>query len=283
MYEDEVNDNAGFEQSSDPAPIAEQSPAQDEWIQPEDFPWEKGEREEARTSTTTPDPDDSQQQEVDPTARTEEAAPSGQEEDKTDEEKKLDEEIQRLQAENPTGLPKHLRSVAQGALRGKRNAEAQVAELTQQLESQSNTLFRPTLPAEEFVAQGKPKEFWDNIAKEYPGYYEPMVNDVLRAHLDPQRLQANPDSAPPVLFDIFANQWLPISFNRRSGWTLRGSATSSHSTGQADCNPPHPSLLKANNPSPPSHKSPRRLSLRSLAGTLNWTKRQSNSSPRKCP
>lgn len=216
--ENEFNNVSGGEISTaTEQPVENIQSAADEYIQSEDFPWEGVEEKSASTSADPAIESDQQEE-----ARTEEAATSGQE---TEEEKQLNEEIQKLQAENPSGLPKHLRNVASGALRGKREAEAKVVELEQELQTRDAVLFRPSLPAEEFVAQGKPKEFWDSIHKDYPGYYEPMVVDVIKTHLDPSRMQTEPgymEAVMPLLTDVFAQKWFPDFIQQTFGLDTNG-------------------------------------------------------------
>jgi hypothetical protein len=233
--DNEFDDNAGDVNSISAEVATENNPvAADDFIQSEDFPWEGiEEKEELRTSDPSAIEEPEQEE-----ARIEEAATSGQEEvEKSEEEKQLDEEIKKLQAENPTGLARHLRNVSAGALRGKREAEARVVELEQALEARDSVLFKPSLPAEEFVAQNKPKEFWDKLAEDNPAYYEPMVRDVLRTHLDPVRMASSPEYVEgimPVLTDIFAQLWFPNFIQETFGVDVKGfeGLLAQHQSGQ---------------------------------------------------
>ncbi len=126
--------------------------------------------------------------------------------EKSDEEKALDEELKAVQ---PTGLVKHLRGKLSNVFKERGALNARVSELEGELTASQEVMFRPTVPAEEFESSGKGKAFWDEIARDHPAYYTPLVNDVLRAHLNPERMAANPGSVPQGVLDAFAQQWLP--------------------------------------------------------------------------
>lgn len=134
-------------------------------------------------------------------------------EEKTEEEKQLDEELKKLGAdpEQMKGVTRHLRNVSKGLLKAKAQLTADNTRLQTELEAAQGVMFRPTLPAEEFAAQGKPKEFWDGIAKEYPGYHDALVTEAMRPYLTPANLAtgALPEPVVTALQDVFAKEWLP--------------------------------------------------------------------------
>lgn len=145
-------------------------------------------------------------------ADTDAARPSDDKVEQTDEEKAVDEELKAAPESGRFGM---LRKIAARELNRSKSLEAE-------LETARGVMFRPTVPAEDFVAQGKAKEFWDDIAKNHSAYYTPMVQDMLRVELNTERLASGviPQPVADVLADVFAKSWLPHFLTEQYGIDL---------------------------------------------------------------
>lgn len=139
--------------------------------------------------------------------------------EKSEEDKELEEQLKDVPQ---SGLVGHLRGLAKTALKTNKSLTAQVTELEGQLETERGVMFRPTVPAEDFESQGKAKAFWDDIATNHPAYYTPMVNDVIRAHLNPEKLIANPGMIPQAALEAIADHWVPQFIEREFGLDRAG-------------------------------------------------------------
>lgn len=199
--ENESNILAGSETQSAPGDLSgETNPPADEFItdptaQWEDFgdqPRESGEQTEAK-----PDGDDASK------------AGSAPAPDETEEEKAINAE---LQAVPESGRFRAMRSMLVGA-------QKQAKELEAELETARGVMFRPTVPAEEFSSTGRAKEFLDDIAKNHPAYYAPIVQDMIRTELTPERLQAGliPEPTFNALASVFTSHWLPDFLSKTFG------------------------------------------------------------------
>lgn len=130
----------------------------------------------------------------------------------TEEEKAVDEELKAAPESGRFGM---LRKIAARELNRSKSLEAE-------LETERGVMFRPTVPAEDFVSQGKAKEFWDDIAKNHSAYYTPMVQDMIRVELSTERLGQGdiPQPVADALSDVFAKSWLPHFLTEQYGIDL---------------------------------------------------------------